>query len=83
MGSTSLGRSLTLGGSMPGLSRPIYPGYRRRQRPEGDLVALAQAAFPADRATNVPFTAVLNGAQRTTTDNAKAASTWVVPCLHR
>jgi hypothetical protein len=35
-----------------------------------------------DRATTVPFTAVLSGPQRTTTDKAKAASTGVVPCLH-
>ena len=32
-----------------------------------------------DRATSVPFTAVLNGPERTTTDNHEAASTCTVP----
>jgi hypothetical protein len=35
------------------------------------------------RATSVPFTAVLAGPERTTTDNAKAASTCAVLCLRR
>src|SRR5918993_3130012 len=73
MGSPSLGPRITLG-SMPGLSRPIYPGDRRRQRPEGEIVAQAQAVFPAGRATSVPFTAVMTGPQRTPTDNTSAAS---------
>ena len=59
---------------MPGRSRPIYPGDRRRQRPEGEVVAQAQAVFPAGRATSVPFTAVMTGPQRTPTDNTSAAS---------
>jgi hypothetical protein len=33
----------------------------------------------AGRATNVPLTAVLNGPERTTTDNHKAGSTCAVP----
>jgi hypothetical protein len=34
---------------------------------------------PRRPATSVPFTAVLNGPERTTTDNREAASTCVVP----
>jgi hypothetical protein len=37
----------------------------------------------AGRATSVPFTAVLAGRKRTTTDNTKAPSTCDVPCLRR
>jgi hypothetical protein len=33
----------------------------------------------ADRATSVPFTAVLNGPERTTTDNDEPASTCTIP----
>jgi hypothetical protein len=36
-----------------------------------------------DRATSVPFIAVLNGPERTTTDNAKTASTCTIPCRRR
>jgi hypothetical protein len=35
------------------------------------------------RATSVPFTAVPTGPQRTTTDNAEAASTCTAPLLRR
>jgi hypothetical protein len=35
------------------------------------------------RATSVPFTAVLNGPERTTTDNTNAASTCAVPHPHK
>jgi hypothetical protein len=38
---------------------------------------------PYDRATSVPFTAVLTGLERTTTDNATATLTCAVPCLRR
>jgi hypothetical protein len=37
----------------------------------------------AGRATSVPFTAVLNGPEQTTTDNAEMPSTCAVPCLRR
>jgi hypothetical protein len=37
----------------------------------------------AGRATSVPFTAVLNGPERTTTDNHEAASTCTVRCPRR
>jgi hypothetical protein len=35
--------------------------------------------IPDARATSVPFTAVLNGPERTTTDNHEAASTCALP----
>jgi hypothetical protein len=38
---------------------------------------------PTGRATSVLFTAVLTGPERTTTDNAKAASTCAVHSLRR
>jgi hypothetical protein len=37
----------------------------------------------AGRATSVPFTAVLNSPERTTTDNHEAASTCTIPCPRR
>jgi hypothetical protein len=43
---------------------------------------LCQVALTS-RATSVPFTAVLTGPERTTTDNAEAASTWAVGYLRR
>jgi hypothetical protein len=44
---------------------------------------LSAGVILAGRATSVPFTAVLTGLQRTTTDNAKAASTCAASCLCR
>jgi hypothetical protein len=38
---------------------------------------------PPGRATSVPFTAVLHGPQRTTTDSHEAASTCATPRLRR
>lgn len=35
------------------------------------------------RATSMPFTAVLTGPERTTTDNATAVATSAAPCLRR
>jgi hypothetical protein len=37
----------------------------------------------AGRATSVPFTTVITGFQRTTTDNAMVRSTSAAPCLRR
>jgi hypothetical protein len=54
---------------------PDAPGWSQRR--QGVPVALTV------RATSVPVTAVLTGPQRTTTDNAEAASTCAVRCHSR
>jgi hypothetical protein len=47
------------------------------------FVASLRTPSPTGRATTVPFTVVLTGPQRTTTDNARAGSTCTVLRLRR
>jgi hypothetical protein len=49
----------------------------------GAAAATCERLVLAGRATSLPFTAVLTGPQRTTTDNAEATATCGVPCFRR
>jgi hypothetical protein len=51
------------------------------QRSRWEPTAPPGAGRLNSRATSVPVTAVLNGPQRTATDNSTAASTWAVPAF--
>jgi hypothetical protein len=64
--------------SYPGWASPCRRGWNRGLR----YVPCAKLDFPG-RATSVPFTAVPNGPERTTTDNTEAASTNLFGCLRR
>jgi hypothetical protein len=61
---------------------PLGGSHRGRASPSGRGGATAPRCarvILAGRATSVPFTAVLNGPERTTTDNHEGASTCAVP----
>jgi hypothetical protein len=84
------GRSLWKGVASAWLPQPCGPCQGGRCSPWAGLTLRSglEAAAPScanvvlgGRATSVPFTAVLNGPERTTTDNHEAASTCAVPIL--
>jgi hypothetical protein len=67
--------ALAEAGRFPGWTHPaVELGLRHQRRA---IVVLA------GRATSVPFTEVLTGPERTTTDNTTAAWTCAVPYLRR